>query len=442
MSDSSRTLHLEPIATEAELLVDPFADDPPLSPSPDSSSNSSTTITSDPCDGNPNAKSDALFVKGHQSDKHNSYNSRVSSSSDQKHPYNQYHHHLHVYPIPDGPNGAKGYDIGTVDDIDASSRHSRRGRTSFAASAKRSFSRRSPSRKSIRSYISNISAINRKNLARFGKSKVSFLVFNSLYTLVGLLLITLAATTFSGNYSMSPLVLIVRRDLFLGLTIVAAAMIVTGIIGFSGAFLHRKRLLTTHSMLLAPILIGLIVIGFMSFKQRNDIHWDREVAADWGELGDNRRVIQDLVCAALFQPTKATCIDQCHEIANMQFQCCGYFSSYDRPFVDDTCANYQDSTHASTLARRSSLWPRQNQVPNIPEVPPTADQIPNTPDPADDGIPIIIPDTPTGRVGCLQPWKTFASRWLLAIYCFCFAMVPLSFVVFIVGILAANHIYD
>ncbi|KAJ3122213.1 hypothetical protein HK098_003013 [Nowakowskiella sp. JEL0407] len=40
--------------------------------------------------------------------------------------------------------------------------------------------RRTLSRLSKRSYISNLSTLNRKNLARFGGSKITFLIFNSL----------------------------------------------------------------------------------------------------------------------------------------------------------------------------------------------------------------------------------------------------------------------
>lgn len=47
-------------------------------------------------------------------------------------------------------------------------------------SLKRSLSSGNQSRQSARSYISNLSLINRENLTRFGRSKITFVVVNSI----------------------------------------------------------------------------------------------------------------------------------------------------------------------------------------------------------------------------------------------------------------------
>ncbi|KAJ3052353.1 hypothetical protein HK097_006474 [Rhizophlyctis rosea] len=411
MSRNAPVLHLEPISATDPPHVDPFADEALLSSSGSSSSSSHTTAN-DHSLGKRASDTTVVDIENEQMLKQTN---PTSTSSDEKSTYDQYQQYLNVYPVPE-----KNYEI-----VDDGVSHHSRGRSRSSFGIKRSFSRRSASRKSMRSYISNISMINRKNLARFGKSKVSFLLFNTLYTVIGILMAILAVFTYVGNYSMAPLVLIVRRDLFLGLTIVGCGMIVTGLIGFAGAFLHKKRLLSTHSLLLAPVLVGLIVSGYIAYKQRHDVHWDREVAWGWGDLGENRKVIQN------------------------SFQCCGYFSSYDRPYVDSTCANYQfASTHYTTrsLHERSSahsiqLMARQGQLPGIPSFEPST-SVPQTPNRENDGSSLDIPAAPAPRPGCLNSWKNFAGKWLTIIYAFCFSMIPLSLVEFIVSILATNHVYD
>ena len=132
----------------------------------------------------------------------------------------------------------------------------------------------------------------------------------------------------------------------------------------------------------------------------------------------------------------------------LQFQCCGYFSSYDRPFVDTTCANYQFASthHPRSLHERSfvhyiRLMARQGQLPGIPSFEPTT-FVPQTPNPANDGSSLDIPAAPPARPGCLNSWKSFAGKWLTIIYAFCFSMIPLSLLEFIVSVLATNHVYD
>jgi hypothetical protein len=78
----------------------------------------------------------------------------------------------------------------------------------------------------------------------------------------------------------------------------------------------------------------------------------------------------------------------------------------DRPFVDEQCAGLIDSSE--TLVKRQKT----------------------------ESIRIAL--TPA----CHDEWLAFGQSYLLTAYSIAFTLVPLTLLVFIVGVLATNHIYD
>ncbi|KAI8812937.1 Tetraspanin family-domain-containing protein [Cladochytrium replicatum] len=271
-------------------------------------------------------------------------------------------------------------------------------------SSRRFSLRRTFSRMSKRSYLSNMSTMNRKNLTRFGKSKITFLVFNTIFTFVALSVLLACVFTWSNNFLYAPFIKLLRLDLLIIATSVSTLMSVVGFLGFLGAFTHRKTLLTVYNVLCWPVLGGFIALAYLAYRDVNGTQWENILSLRWDELYASRQLVQ------------------------MKFNCCGFYSELDRPWVDAQCTGLVDSSPDSSdagsnstdmssnrrLFRRSTraLKARQQSV------------------------------TSSGLSGCHDQWDAFASTFLRLTYSVAFAIVPLVLFIFIVGVLASNHIYD
>ncbi|KAI8824233.1 Tetraspanin family-domain-containing protein [Fimicolochytrium jonesii] len=279
------------------------------------------------------------------------------------------------------------------------------------------------SARSFRSYISNLSYINRKNLARFGKSKLTFLVANTVLTFIGLATVLFGIFTFLNNNPTAMVMRMIRVDLLFLLTLTSGALTIVGLVGFLGAFMHRKNILSIHSVLLWPILAGLIVLGYMAYNQLNTSAWDDFLTNKWDTLYDQRGFVQD------------------------KFNCCGFFSGLDRPLAVDHCVPPSPpavnqvgapSTSPQSKRRRQSR-PAKRQV-RLHEVGQNVLQGQDTssspPGPAS-GTPDFA-----SAPGCYMSWNDHASSFLRTTYICAFCGIPLLLFVFIVGLLASNHIYD
>jgi hypothetical protein len=105
-----------------------------------------------------------------------------------------------------------------------------------------------------------------------------------------------------------------------------------------------------------------------------------------------------------------------------KFDCCGYYSDLDRPFITSKCAGFVTSANIkrseiSGPERTSlkSMFKRQVYDPN----------------------PNVVPTIP----GCHDKWVGFLVDYFTGVAYFSFAMIPFSFVMFIVSILTVNHLY-
>ncbi|TPX71122.1 hypothetical protein SpCBS45565_g01248 [Spizellomyces sp. 'palustris'] len=260
------------------------------------------------------------------------------------------------------------------------------------------------SRYSARSYISNLSYLNKSNLARFGRSKTTFLISNSVLMFISLAIALFGLFTFINHYPMALLVRLVCADLLFLITLTTALFASIGFVGFLGAFLHRKKLLTIYSILLWPVLGAALVAGYIAYKDVNGNEWSEQLSERWAVYGDRRADIQN------------------------KYACCGFYSALDRPILVDHCvlssAPLASTANAPNPHRRNHLFKRQETPANAA---PLLKQFAR--DPAD-------------IQGCYEPWNEF-SRWILRmIYICAFSSIPFVLFVFIIGLLAANHIYD
>ncbi|KAJ3299230.1 hypothetical protein HK104_009626, partial [Borealophlyctis nickersoniae] len=153
---------------------------------------------------------------------------------------------------------------------------------------------RTLSRFSGRSQLSSsaFSARRKANLARFGKSKVAFLVFNTGFTLAGLSLSLFTLFTWLSTYTLAPLIRLLHPPLLIGITIIGFAMTLIGLLGYLGAFAHKKAALGVYGVVIWPVVIGTIVVGYGAYKVVNDGRWNQELSGAWDGFGDGRGVVQ------------------------------------------------------------------------------------------------------------------------------------------------------
>jgi phosphate/sulfate permease len=192
------------------------------------------------------------------------------------------------------------------------------------------------------------------------------------------------------------------------ITIVGSLMTLNALIGYFGAFRHKKVVLIVYLLLIWPILGVDVAVGFMSYHQRNDGNLMDELSVIWNTV--DRQNIQD------------------------DYECCGFLWALDRPFIDSRCIggiNGTTTTNSttntateitntseaddSTLQRRSLRHFKRQDIPTIDTEP---------------------------YPGCVSTWGEDISNYLKACYIFAFSLIILLLSTFIIGILTTNHIYD
>ncbi|KAJ1551114.1 hypothetical protein HK096_003062 [Nowakowskiella sp. JEL0078] len=279
---------------------------------------------------------------------------------------------------------------------------------------------RNVSKMSKRSYVSNLSMANRNNLARFGGSKITLLVFNMI---VSLAVFLLCVFTWADNYTYAPIIKLYRIDVLILNTTFSGVMIIVGFVGFVGALTHSKATLTIFNVLLWVVLVGIVVSGYLTYKDVNSGDWEGMLTNKWGGFVDGqRKVVQET------------------------YGCCGFYSSLDRPWVGGQCGVLQseivvkrgmdkretrenqgdiggDTNNGmgeggkQTANNRETLFARNTrdaqQKRQAPEI-----------------------------EGCRGSFGSFSGLWLRLNYITAFSLVPVILLVFVIAILAANHIYD
>ncbi|KAI0754466.1 hypothetical protein C8Q80DRAFT_1094302 [Daedaleopsis nitida] len=94
------------------------------------------------------------------------------------------------------------------------------------------------------------------------------------------------------------------RDILVLLTLASCILLLTALVGLSGALLNSRPLLAVYALLLWPALFSLLAVGYPAYK-RYAFALDRKLSRAWSEwytpLG--RRVIQDaLECCGFHSP--------------------------------------------------------------------------------------------------------------------------------------------
>lgn len=198
--------------------------------------------------------------------------------------------------------------------------------------------------------------------------------------------------TWLNNFYDAPLIKVVSESVLVSLTATSSLMATAGFIGFLGAFTHRKAILTLYVILAWPVMAGWISVGYLSYRIRNNIKWEQQMSIGWDNFNIERQLIQYKVLRSLID----------------QFGCCGYLSPLDRAFVDDQCTGLIDST-----ATNSTTTIQKRDTSQVVASPP-----------------------------CHDGWTGFVSTYLAIAYSVAFTLVPFTLFVFMIGLLACNHIYD
>ena len=189
------------------------------------------------------------------------------------------------------------------------------------------------------------------------------------------------------------LILDIRRDILAISTTIGALMLIASLLGFFGAFLHKKKFLIGFLLLIWPAIAISVTDGFLAYKERNDGSFVNHLSSTW-DSGNSQTFIQQ------------------------QFQCCGFYWALDRPVPTDVC---QGSVASLKTSFRSVIGRLQKR------------QVVNDP--------TILPSTSQDLPGCIATWGDYISTYLQLTYVVAFSTIPLNLFAFIVGILATNHIY-
>ncbi|KAJ3393835.1 hypothetical protein HDU92_007472 [Lobulomyces angularis] len=180
---------------------------------------------------------------------------------------------------------------------------------------------------SMRSYFSNFSAVNKENFLKFGRSKVTFLFFNAMFTFFGCALTIFSISTWLNNYYDAVLYKAISIVFLILLTVVSTLMALTGLIGFLGAFSHKKFILTFFVILNIPVFAGWVTLGYLTFKEVNSSEFEINISNQWNSYNAEKNLIQS------------------------KYGCCGYLSHFDRPFVNGRCHGFTNSEN-SILTKR------------------------------------------------------------------------------------------
>ncbi|KAJ3034245.1 hypothetical protein HDV00_005238 [Rhizophlyctis rosea] len=364
---------------------------------------------------------------------------------------------------------------------------------------------RTLSRISQRSYGSNLSRVRRRDYLRFGRSKVAFLVFDTLeridgshiniklsdktdptklpihqFIFVAIAVLLFTSFTWSNRYTESDVIRIFEPALLICITILGVVMAIVGALGYIGAFAHKKLAIGVHAVLLWPVVLAAIVLGFWAYKTLHNSGLENNLSDKWDLAGVGRGQIQ------------------------LQLTCCGYFSELDRPYTDELCEGYVNTGNTTTIAptilkARAGAWtvqpvnatktpppqpaakppspspapPKPSPSPVSPSSPPSpSPAIPSAPSPPSSPsssppspplaaaspppsttLPTPTPDADESTIptfepqedqflGCHDAWLGLVTKYLKGVYIGAFSIIPLCLVMFVVSVLAGNHIYD
>ncbi|KAF8334680.1 uncharacterized protein EI90DRAFT_2914938, partial [Cantharellus anzutake] len=106
------------------------------------------------------------------------------------------------------------------------------------------------------------------------------------------------------TFLLADVILVINWDLVLYSTVASGCILITSLVGITGAILNSRPFLTFYNILLWPCLISLTTVGYTSYKRRAfnllgkiNQGWSRQ----WGDYG--RLVIQNsLHCCGLYNP--------------------------------------------------------------------------------------------------------------------------------------------
>ncbi|KAL2915325.1 hypothetical protein HK105_205190 [Polyrhizophydium stewartii] len=260
---------------------------------------------------------------------------------------------------------------------------------SRTSSGSRHFSlSRSLSRFSKRSFVSNMSSLNRNNLGRFGRSKITLVVANTLFWLTGIGAFLFALFTVIEAFSVAPLFKVWGTTVLIILAITGAVQLVLGAIGYVGVFLHRKALLFLVMLMIWPLIAGYLYTGYTTYKTLHTSQWETVLSTNWDTYSD-------------------------------AYGCCGFLSEFDRPSPIGACSGFANGNTTSAF-KETQFEKRQTQ--------------PDATVPTQQGQTPVVP-------GCHDAWSSFSAQYLRITYIISFSIVPFAFIMFIILILGTNHLY-
>ncbi|KAJ3186225.1 hypothetical protein HDU85_007665 [Gaertneriomyces sp. JEL0708] len=145
---------------------------------------------------------------------------------------------------------------------------------------------------SFRSYVKHWSEIRRQDLVRCGGRKVIFLLFNSLFTSVFLAILLFTVFVYTHSTPLLTTIHLIRPDLLFLMTMISGLATFVGLLGFLGAFLHRKGVISTYDILLWLVLGGCVAIGYMAFHDEHGSGYETRLSARWEVYGNWRGLVQ------------------------------------------------------------------------------------------------------------------------------------------------------
>lgn len=187
-----------------------------------------------------------------------------------------------------------------------------RQRTVFSVTAKEVLDtyKDDPDTQGERSYVRRVfggrgSDGKHKRHLRWNKFKWTFLVANTLLTVIAIGGLVGTILTWTNVWAQSDIVRVVNRtELILGTT-AAALMFTTAILGWAGILLNNRAFLAVWTLLLWADFAFLVAPGYIAYK-RHTFNLEGKMNETWSRaLGvDKRRMVQNtLTCCGWFNPT-------------------------------------------------------------------------------------------------------------------------------------------
>lgn len=173
---------------------------------------------------------------------------------------------------------------------------------------------------------------------------------------------------------------------FSALTIASFVLLLTSLLGLSGALLNSRPLLAIYAVLLWPCLAVMLVVGYVSYR-RAGLNLEGKLDQMWSQAlsAAGRKVVQD------------------------EFLCCGYYNSYrEVSFSRARKATDEDFLTVIVSSDDATFTPTCFPRSNLP--------------------------------GCKGPLLRFETTLLQSIYRVVLGLVPLHLVNITLALLCANHV--